>query len=167
MMKDWYNNMVKKISAEDFSTLEQLIKEQQLFHYNLDTSNNERFLKIGVKEFTEYMEEETDYICLAAYDSKEATGFIACTISDSTEAFIEDIFVKKEHRYNGVGNKLMNSLLELLKSKNSITIKVHITRNNEGVFPFYEKYGFLLESNDDTGYIMCKNNDSLCKGVNP
>lgn len=59
---------IKKIVKEEFYLLENILQEQQLFHYNLDKEHNSRFFNIHLKEFTEYMTCEDDYICYAVFN---------------------------------------------------------------------------------------------------
>lgn len=151
------------IHEEDFPILADLIRQQQQFHYELDTENNERFLEIGVEEFREYMTKESDYRCFVAINcsSGKPCGFIASTISVSEdrsafEAYIEDIFVEEKFRKIEVGSALMNALFTSLAVRSIQDVEVHITKGNEGVFDFYKKFGFAFERRDDTGYIFKK-----------
>lgn len=153
--------MIRSIVVSEFLCLEDLLKHQQLFHYNLDPEHNKRFLDIGIKEFTEYMTNELDYVCHVAFKTGQAIGFIACTIfivNNKLEAFIEDLFVELSERGLGTGSSLMNSLFKKLREKGIKTIKVHVTRNNESVFNFYKKFGFDFEVTDDTGYVLANQN---------
>ena len=145
-----------RIYELEFPMLKDLVSKQQLFHYNLDTEHNQRFLEIGIKEFTDYMTKESDYICFAMFDHDEPVGFVACTVSEDNTAFIEDIFVDTEARNLGAGHLLMSRLIKELESKSVIDIKVHVTKNNESVFGFYEKFGFTFDSHDDTGHILVR-----------
>jgi len=59
-------------------------------------------------------------------------------------AHIEDVVVSKEHQGKGIGEMLMNSLLELAKDKNCYKTILDCT---DEVKPFYEKIGFKRHSN--------------------
>lgn len=145
-----------RIYELEFPMLIDLVRKQQLFHYNLDTEHNQRFLKVGIKEFTEYMTEEPDYICFVMFEKEEPIGFVACTISEDNIAFIEDVFVDDTARNLGIGYTLMNRLIKELEIKNVASTKVHVTKNNESVFKFYGKFDFSFESRDDTGYVLVR-----------
>ncbi len=59
-------------------------------------------------------------------------------------AHIEDVVVSKEHQGKGIGEMLMNSLLELAKDNNCYKT---ILDCSDEVKPFYEKIGFKRTSN--------------------
>ena len=59
-------------------------------------------------------------------------------------AHIEDVVVSKEHQGKGIGEMLMNSLLELAKNNNCYKT---ILDCSDDVKPFYEKIGFKRCSN--------------------
>lgn len=147
--------VINELRSPEFEELSGLIDQQQLYHYNLNTPNSERFLGVGVKEFRDYMTKTGAYACYAAYDASTPVGFIACTVNKN-KAFIEDVFVTEEYRGKGIGSKLMTFLLDFCYKENTESISVHITNNNEKVFGFYKKYGFSEDHKDETGYIFTK-----------
>lgn len=157
-----YNKVI--LNKEKFSVLTELLRKQQEYHFNLDPENNKRFLAVGINEFTEYMTKTSDYLCYAAIDSDDApVGFVACTIlseNNISEGFIEDIFVEENIRHLKLGTELMRKLLSDLEDREIDTVRVHVTKNNESVFTFYEKFGFKLESCDDMGYLLSKSIDN-------
>ena len=59
-------------------------------------------------------------------------------------AHIEDVVVSKEHQGKGIGEMIMNSLLELAKENNCYKTILDCT---DEVMPFYEKIGFKRHSN--------------------
>ena len=59
-------------------------------------------------------------------------------------AHIEDVVVSKEYQGKGIGEKIMNSLLELAKNNNCYKT---ILDCSDEVKPFYEKIGFKRNSN--------------------
>ena len=94
-------------------------------------------------------------------------GFAACTIlsrNNTLEGFIEDIYVEENMRNLKMGSELMRTLLSDLENREIDTVRVHVTKNNESVFPFYEKFGFELESCDDTGYLLVKTKQQAIRG---
>ena len=59
-------------------------------------------------------------------------------------AHIEDVVVSKEYQGNGIGEMLMQSLLDLAKDSNCYKT---ILNCSDEVKPFYEKIGFKMTSN--------------------
>ena len=146
---------------DDFLILKDLIHNQQMFHYDLDPVNNKRFLKIGIKEFIDYMTKRDDSICIVAFDKERPIGFVSCTIledENQIKGYIEDIYVEKMYRKLGIGSDLMNQVIKDLEERNIKNIKLHVAKRNETVFNFYKKFGFKYNSSDKTSYILIRTN---------
>lgn len=56
---------IEEIRLEDYSKLKDIIRQQQLYHYDLNGPYKERFLKINEVNFQEYMMKKKvfNYIC--------------------------------------------------------------------------------------------------------
>jgi diamine N-acetyltransferase len=55
---------------------------------------------------------------------------------------IDSIFIDKDYRNKGIGDRLMRKALEWLKNENVTEKRIVVAEGNEGVFEFYRKYGF-------------------------
>ncbi|MCB2291361.1 GNAT family N-acetyltransferase [Clostridium sp. CS001] len=76
---------------------------------------------------------------------KEKGLYIAYCISTVNKELvgeIDSIFVLKEYRKYGLGDKLMNRGLDWLDSKLVKTKIIGVAEGNENVLEFYKKYGF-------------------------
>lgn len=144
-----YKVNIKEIKLEEYHMLKDILREQQLFHYNLNGPYKERFLEINEKNFQEYMSRKHKSITLAAFIEDRIIGFTSANISKYDEGFIEDLFVIDQFRNNSIGTTLINKLLNWLKENDAQTIDVHVSKGNEEVLNFYNKFGFKL-----TGYTM-------------
>lgn len=140
---------IVEIKLEDYDVLKDILKEQQLFHYNLNGPYKERFLEINEKNFQQYMSRKYKSITLASFCDDKIIGFTSAYINQYNEGFIEDLFVNDQYRNNSIGTILLNKLLDWLKENNAKTIDVHISTGNEKVLDFYKRFGFKL-----TGYTM-------------
>jgi ribosomal protein S18 acetylase RimI-like enzyme len=69
-------------------------------------------------------------------------GYCISTINKELIGEIDSLFVEKEYRKYGLGDKLMNGALEWLNS-NEVKMKViGVAEGNENVLEFYKRYGF-------------------------
>lgn len=69
-------------------------------------------------------------------------GYCISTINEDLTGEIDSIFVEKEYRKYGLGDKLMNIALEWLNSKQVKTKIIGVAEGNENVLEFYKRYGF-------------------------
>ncbi|ABR47613.1 GCN5-related N-acetyltransferase [Alkaliphilus metalliredigens QYMF] len=69
-------------------------------------------------------------------------AYCISTISKDLIGEIDSIFVEKEYRKYGLGDKLMNRALEWLNSK-QVKIKIiGVAEGNQNALEFYKRYGF-------------------------
>lgn len=81
-------------------------------------------------------------VCVVACAGEKITGYIyASFVLD--EAEIGNICVLPELRGQGVGRKLMEELLNILKSVEVTRIFLEVESDNEGAIALYEKCGFV------------------------
>ena len=81
-------------------------------------------------------------VCVVACVGDEIVGYIyASFVLD--EAEIGNICVLPELRGQGVGRKLMEELLNILKSVEVTRVFLEVESDNEGAIALYEKCGFV------------------------
>lgn len=69
-------------------------------------------------------------------------GYCISTVNADLIGEIDSLFVQKEYRKNGLGDKLMDSSLEWL-NQNQVKMKIlGVAEGNENVLEFYKRYGF-------------------------
>ncbi|WP_250277737.1 ribosomal protein S18-alanine N-acetyltransferase [[Clostridium] colinum] len=61
------------------------------------------------------------------------------------EGHITNVAVKKEHRGKGVGDKIINSLIDIAKEKEMIGITLEVRVSNKIAQSIYKKNGFVME----------------------
>lgn len=69
-------------------------------------------------------------------------GYCISTVNKELVGEIDSIFVEKEYRKYGFGDKLMNRALDWLNSSKVKTKIIGAAEGNENVLEFYKKYGF-------------------------
>lgn len=67
-------------------------------------------------------------------------GYFVITIKQAIE--IEEIFISKEYRNNGIGSKVIEAL-KILAKEFDMMISIRISILNENTINFYRKAGFI------------------------
>lgn len=82
--------------------------------------------------------------CYLAWDGDRACGIVAGFIdqADSTTAHLVSMWVAPEYRRCGVGQSLVESILEWARSRGVNTLVLTVTSNNDTAARFYERLGF-------------------------
>lgn len=78
-----------------------------------------------------------------ASDNGHDVGYCIRSVTADLEGEVDSIFVEHRYRSAGIGETLMGRALEWMNSKGAVKKKISIATGNEGVLPFYEKFGFL------------------------
>jgi ribosomal protein S18 acetylase RimI-like enzyme len=93
------------------------------------------------------IESKTDWIMVAEEDG-EIIGFTICNNSlVFKKAVIENIFVSPQHRKKGVGKKLLNAIVDKIKSTDCEYIAIFTEDNNDTAIDFYVRNGFTKGKN--------------------
>lgn len=119
-----------KISEMQLSDLD-TIKENLLNDFD-DFWNFEIF-----KE--ELVNNNSNYLVLKYDDEIVAFGGIKIVLD---EANLMNIVTKKNNRNNGFGKILLNSLINLSKEKNCLSITLEVNENNYNAIHLYESFNF-------------------------
>ena len=69
-------------------------------------------------------------------------GYCINTVNNDLIGEIDSIFVDKEYRKYGLGDKLMTRALEWLNSNQVKTKIIGVAEGNENVLDFYKRHGF-------------------------
>ncbi|KNF07515.1 acetyltransferase, GNAT family [Gottschalkia purinilytica] len=69
-------------------------------------------------------------------------GYCISTINKDLIGEVDSLFIEKEYRKYGLGDKLMNRALEWLNINKVKTKIIGVAEGNESVLEFYKKYGF-------------------------
>ena len=76
-------------------------------------------------------------------DKRDIVGYCLSSIEDNLGE-VESIFIEKEYRKFGLGDKLMNNALQWFNSNGIKNIEINVVYANDEVLPFYEKHGFHI-----------------------
>jgi len=106
--------------------------------------------KNKANEILKKIKQNPDHIIYVAIDNKKIVGSTTLLIEQKfihdggLVGHIEDVVVRKDYEGNGIGIKLVTSLLERAKEKNCYKT---ILDCKDDVKQFYERIGFKHESN--------------------
>lgn len=150
--------MIRRLQKTD---REQLIK---LF-FEFNRYNKDKLLSSELKPFHEYkntkavFERDADeyinkeeFIVFVAKVDGKLVGYSAAKLSDKPdrvldkEAYIEDWFVRKDYRGQGVGKELFKTLVDEVKKRGCTHIKLDAFVNNKKAIDIYHKSGFIDET---------------------
>ncbi len=76
-------------------------------------------------------------------DSDEVVGYCISSISDELIGEIDSIYLDKNYRSSGIGNKLMERAITWMDEKGAKTKKVMVAAGNENALLFYSRYNFF------------------------
>lgn len=92
------------------------------------------------------------YMVLCVRDDDKVIGVVRLLWDGGYIAFLSDVIVVPEYQGRGIGRKLVEACLQKLKNDLKPGYKVKITLNSaKGKEPFYEKFGFKVRPNEDSG----------------
>lgn len=142
--------------------------------YNLMTSNDiNEVYKISKSSFSipwsiESINSEMNnplakYIVAKDEDSNLVVGFVGIWIVVG-EGSITNIAVNPKYRGNGIGSKLLSSLINLCSDLNCTLINLEVRESNYPAQNLYKKYGFIVdgirkgyyEDNKENAILMSK-----------
>jgi ribosomal protein S18 acetylase RimI-like enzyme len=126
---------IRRIRGDDLKKLAELNAETFK-----DTSE-----KQALFVFKNSYEKGIKQACLLAQENGEIIGavFVEEKLTFySKAAHIKSIFVKKGWQRRGIGKRLMENCLEVLKKKGINTVSLSVDIENKSAISLYKKYGF-------------------------
>ena len=99
---------------------------------------------------------------LTAWDGDKIVGFIGL-MEVAGEGDITNVAVLPSYRKQGIGDRLVSSMIALAKEKEISKIMLEVRASNEAAIHLYEKYGFeflcirknYYQKPDEDANIMC------------
>ncbi len=94
---------------------------------------------------------DKDYFnCFIAVDDKKkvvgfATYFIAYYSWTGKAVYLDDLYVLEKYRGLGIGNKLLDKIIEIAKSENCKKVKWQVSNWNEKAIEFYKMKGAIID----------------------
>ncbi|MGQ9678201.1 MAG: ribosomal protein S18-alanine N-acetyltransferase [bacterium] len=82
-----------------------------------------------------------DALCIVAEDSSSVVGYLIAWGRE--EVHIANIAVAAEVRHQGIGNKLMETVLQFARLQGAESIYLEVRASNTVAQKFYRKFGFI------------------------
>lgn len=139
---------IRKANKKDLSRLTRLSLE---FHkletrFDEDVVVNEQSRKELGRQVKEIFKSPDQMIFVAQKD-EEIIGYVVARFSPGlcTSGRINEILVTKSERGKGIGTKLVERALSLLKKKGVKRVKLWVYKKNKKALTLYERLGFEKE----------------------
>ena len=98
---------------------------------------------------------ENAYMVICVRDEDRAVGVVRLLWDGGYVAFLSDVLVDPAYQGQGIGRKLVETVIQRIRSEMKPGYKVKLTLNSaKGKEPFYEKFGFRVRPNEDAGPAM-------------
>ena len=115
------------------------------------TSSHDDLIKFGFRK-------NPSYKILLAEKASEIVGLCLYFYTFSSwlgqmGIYVQDLYIKKHHRTDCIGVKLLKELVQLEREKEITHIRLTADENNSKAQKFYEKIGFILRDEEKTYHI--------------
>ncbi|MCH6265511.1 MULTISPECIES: GNAT family N-acetyltransferase [Neobacillus] len=136
-------NLIKATIKELDAVTELFDLYRQFYEQSPDT--------LGAREFIKSRILNGESVIFIAYDGGEAVGFTQLyptfsSVSMKRSWILNDLYVKKEYRGKGVGEKLINKAIEMAQDTGAKGVLLETASDNIPAQGLYEKIGFKRES---------------------
>ncbi len=135
---------IRPIEEADFTQLIALFKEFAIFEKAPELMTNT----------VEKMKAEKDYIkgFTAINEENAIIGYATCFFAYYTwigkSFYMDDLYVKPEYRAQGIGTKLINSIIELAKKENCSKLRWQVSEWNTPAIGFYKSLGAQINETE-------------------
>lgn len=98
-------------------------------------------IEAGREEFLEYL--QAGFPVFAAAEGEELLGYAVCRV-DQGVVWVEQLFVREEHRRRGVASLLFDRAEEFSESLGNDTAFNWVHPNNDGIIAFLRSKGYTV-----------------------
>jgi ribosomal protein S18 acetylase RimI-like enzyme len=149
--------VIRKGTKEDLNVFFELywISSLEHTHYigNLDNLKPKEKCRKYIIERQQELLKDPDHFFFVADDTKKVVGMITGHVGDRDEArvyrierigFIDEVCVHPDYRSSGIGNELLETMLDRLYAEDIEFVGVGVAFKNPA-FHFYKSHGFIAE----------------------
>jgi len=129
---------------DDFHNLLELISELATFQNMPEKVTNNLFQMKMEREFIDGFVAISDDDKLIGY----ATCFYAYYTWVGKSLYLDDLYVKKEFRGNGIGGKLIKAVIEKAKTEECKRVRWQVSKWNKNAIEFYKGLGAEIEESE-------------------
>jgi diamine N-acetyltransferase len=133
--------VVKRANEQDFSKILALIKEFSEFQ------GTPEMVTITLEQM---VNESAFFHCfIAEADNKEIVGFATFFFAyyswTGKALYLDDLFVKEEYRKQGIGKKLLETVIDFAKSEKCKKVRWQVSNWNANAIDFYKRMGAQID----------------------
>ncbi|QGY42620.1 GNAT family N-acetyltransferase [Maribellus comscasis] len=132
---------IRPVRKSDYSDLIEMFKEFATFQQTPERMVNSVAEMEKEAEFLNGFVVETASGTIAGY----ATWFFAYFTWIGKSVYMDDLYVKPEYRGNGLGQKLINSVIQKAKQENCKRVHWQVSKWNKSAIGFYKKLGAVVD----------------------
>ncbi len=129
--------IIRYMKKEDYYEIYELWNSSKEIRINIQDDTYEK-----ISKFIDY----NSNLCIVAIENSEIIGSVLAGY-DGRRGHIYHTIVRSDYRSKGIGNKLIDKVLEEFKSKEVNEIDLLSIINNHEGNTFWEHKGFLLNEN--------------------
>ena len=140
---------IRKATKKDFAEFEKLKKESIIEYSKLIKEKINLTEGQIKKEFGEFFTSKKRILLIV--ERPEVVGYLIGTLIISSYqkvGYMDDIFITKQYRRNGVGSSLINFFMDLLDKKKIKKAKLGVNLKNNKARKLYKKLGFKITHYD-------------------
>jgi ribosomal protein S18 acetylase RimI-like enzyme len=139
------NMYIQRATISELEPLTELFDLYRLFY------KQESDLE-GAKQFLKERISKDDSVAFIAFEGEQPLGFVQLypsfsSVSMKSSWILNDLYVKKETRGRGVGEKLLKTAIQFANETGAKGLFLETARDNDNAQRLYEKIGFKKEEN--------------------
>jgi ribosomal protein S18 acetylase RimI-like enzyme len=135
---------IRPIEEDDFTQLIALFKEFAIFEKAPELMTNTVEKMIAEKEYIKGFAAVNEGNTIIGY----ATCFFAYYTWIGKSFYMDDLYVKPEYRAQGIGTKLINSIIDLAKKENCRKLRWQVSEWNTPAIGFYKSLGAQINETE-------------------
>lgn len=125
-----------------------------VIYHNFKFLDNQNIIIHNKEYINALLRNENSYILFVYDNNNKIIGYLigGITIKNNVVIFyLSYIYVSPKYRNNGVGNKMMKTLLKYVKYSDITNVMTIIDTRNHNVVKFFNSYKFVRDLNNSTG----------------
>ena len=133
---------VRRATLDDIDGIRRLTK--QLVDYRSKIFNEGRFV-FGLKKRVKPDQDIHHFFVCTLNHNVVGMTLIELIPANKTEAYLNTLFVDKDHQKTGIGKRMFDFVIEFCEARGIKTIIINIRKNQPMEVSFFEKFGFKTD----------------------
>ncbi len=132
---------ITEIDKNNIHKIKDLWEELNAHHCEKSSHFKFHFESFSFEKRIEGLLDKEHLVIYAVEIKSSLVGYCIATVN-GRNGEIDSLYIKKEYRGDGLGNKLTEKALAWIDKLGCNEVKVYIAEGNESSLPFYERFGF-------------------------